>query len=965
MDRLKSHCAQCPHPALCGCRLFQRQYLSWRKECNLPGRSDLSWLWFRISGQKFQTICLVCHCQSFSIKGGFKAGAITQLRKHGRSRKHQQLLASYLGKEFEFNVGEAPSVELYRDLFVEFKRGTKPTGGYKLPTGLLGKKKANQMLWSIYEADLDLRRKHIQKSDVMTVSRDERHSRCAIHYRSIDDDLVMESVFMGQTRGVGGDALSIFRSTDTIIRNFCTRFAHPPHGAVVRPSFHKTTYEHVCHINEATRTDSAANEVVATADSSTPLSPSGIPLFKKRQFILRDGAHSARRLLTRLYSADPVLDGVIGMFVHWKHSPGQLVQHSKDLADMFATCCENAIHEAAVNTTFKNMRSAMHRFETHTTPLSRCCLNPSGLLAFMVKVSVVRKGEVVGKAADVFLCTVCQSQQCWVLLGMLSDGGLEVLAFIRILDTDDVSTAALCEHISSFLERLEWMFGQGGIMTLTFSHTAYIMDWLETPHFFTLGNRCMCVGGSRPDSSVISTCLGHMQAWLRLAKITLEAEFPSFTIINAFSAFGLPHRRPESATPFTDIMKRKFARLAATFKQPELQGQVEDHYPAALAEYLNSDCKITYWDAWAKSMQRTELQRRRTGVHPCHALKYVVKRGNTYAPVTACVEHGFSKASGLLNLQSLSCSPATENRNVYLILLEPSPGRLDSIIEQARIVYSEAFPIVSKLHVKSRTNKGVMRKARAPRPVNVGRDVSEVDFKRRLRSEVAAKVGSQVSSPAVTNIWTTSHAEEERFQTEKILNRFVEANISGQLLPEEVNDDLNALTLLEQVRQLKSLRARQAAGQNQLAQLQNAPPTKDELHRARIMLDTGMSSSLESRDLSCHEALEVCDPWKATVFVAKTPWKVNNSMISWAAALLGVWIVTPASLRLELAPALKFTSALKTRRHIWMSAAFRREHILLTQLILECAHASSFKAWKFIDSAETFAALRVRKNHRK
>jgi hypothetical protein len=51
-----------------------------------------------------------------------------------------------------------------------------------------------------------------------------------------------------------------------------------------------------------------------------------------------------------------------------------------------------------VTTTFANMRSAKHRIETFTKPLSRCRMNMSGLLSFLVSVAVLRKGRVDGQS---------------------------------------------------------------------------------------------------------------------------------------------------------------------------------------------------------------------------------------------------------------------------------------------------------------------------------------------------------------------------------------------------------------------------------------------------------------------------------------------------------------------------------------------------------------------------------------
>eukprot|EP00975_Prorocentrum_lima_P005417 1171008-Prorocentrum_lima.AAC.1 len=44
--------------------------------------------------------------------------------------------------------------------------------------------------------------------------------------------------------------------------------------------------------------------------------------------ILLDSAHSARRILSRPWENDVVLDRIMQIFCHGRHSPAQLISHS-------------------------------------------------------------------------------------------------------------------------------------------------------------------------------------------------------------------------------------------------------------------------------------------------------------------------------------------------------------------------------------------------------------------------------------------------------------------------------------------------------------------------------------------------------------------------------------------------------------------------------------------------------------
>ena len=152
-------------------------------------------------------------------------------------------------------------------------------------------------------------------------------------------------------------------------------------------------YQHMCTITEAISVDSASNELTSARELCSWHPDLGLKFLSNCRFILRDVAHSARRILGRGFGADPVLEDTLGLFVHWKHSLGQMIHHSIDMQRLYVACCSAASSDSAVTTKFANMRSAKHRIETYTTPLSRCILNMSGLLPFLVKVCSSTQGQ--------------------------------------------------------------------------------------------------------------------------------------------------------------------------------------------------------------------------------------------------------------------------------------------------------------------------------------------------------------------------------------------------------------------------------------------------------------------------------------------------------------------------------------------------------------------------------------------
>ena len=199
------------------------------------------------------------------------------------------------------------------------------------------------------------------------------------------------------------------------------------------------------------------------------------------RYILLDAPHAARRILSRPWKADSLLDDACGLICFWPTSMGQLVQNSHDLKMLFRQCVDETAGEAAVSTRFKNLRAAAHRFESKVTPLSRGVLSLSAYVLFATKLSVLRKGDKAGKAAAYFLDAL--SVELVVIWAMMADAGSEALNLIRFLDREDLPIADLCKSVSGFLDRITWLFHHDGCLHSN-GHVEYVTEWLRKPHFF-------------------------------------------------------------------------------------------------------------------------------------------------------------------------------------------------------------------------------------------------------------------------------------------------------------------------------------------------------------------------------------------------------------------------------------------------------------------------------------------------
>eukprot|EP00973_Karenia_brevis_P030158 4156789-Karenia_brevis.AAC.1 len=118
---------------------------------------------------------------------------------------------------------------------------------------------------------------------------------------------------------------------------------------------------------------------------------------------------------------------------------------------------------------------------------------------------------------------------------MMSDAATETMNLIRKMDTESLDNTQLSSVIQQFLDHIHYMFYQRGVLEVS-GHTTFIIKWLETKttHFVVRGAG-MSIGGHKIKASALNKSMEHMQAWVQLTKACVEAEFPSFSLLHAFS----------------------------------------------------------------------------------------------------------------------------------------------------------------------------------------------------------------------------------------------------------------------------------------------------------------------------------------------------------------------------------------------------------------------------------------------
>ena len=177
-----------------------------------------------------------------------------------------------------------------------------------------------------------------------------------------------------------------------------------------------------------------------------------------------------------------------------------------------------------------------------------------------------------------------------------------------------------------------------------------MIEWFESkPHHFVVNGKGRSFGGRPFTKAEKDDALMHLQCWVRLAVKTCEAEFPSFGLFHAFTAFKLPKTKRACVDTFmtSDVLK-KLTRLAATYKRRQLIQEFRSHWPYALQSYLSTSCQCTYWEAWYASL---DMKHNRAA-----DLEYVIVRGDCHIPVTSKVEQFFALVDSRLGSKRLNAT---------------------------------------------------------------------------------------------------------------------------------------------------------------------------------------------------------------------------------------------------------------------------------------------------------------------
>ena len=922
-----------------------------------------TWVNASISNTSFSWNCLPCSSLAGSavrrqskgtyetwISGSFKTG---NLIRHQNSPSHMKAVCKLLEIECPetTSVLKAPELSIFVAVFREFVNGRPPREeGYKLKEGTVGYQKAMRILWLIFEAFNDKHRAAFRHSETICIMRDERKMTEHIRFRCTSSDGALSTGFLGQIKLPDPSAIGLNQATNDAMRNICTKWRDMPQflESKMTPQLDQIAFDKLRANTEAIATDSADNEIAASRDLTVHSN-----FLTSHPYILRDSAHSARRMLSRGWAADPALHNMCGFLFTWRESLGQLMHHSCLLANMYKECVRDYPSNATCSL-FGVLKTAKHRFESQVTPLARIVLNPTAFLQFASRVYKLHKGKKEGSIAKIFLETI--TYEMLLLAAMMADCGSETLSLLRVLDSEDLTeTCAIVDHVDAFLNRVTWLMFEDGCLNAD-SYTNVMIKWLSEAHHFAVDGRGRAIGGALPSRDTLNQCFAHMRTWVILARDVVAAEFPSFDVVSSFSAFSVIESNNKR---ITNSVKKKVQRLAQTFKKQNLLQQFNSMIDQARKEFEQTGCTIH--EAWMNVVLK---YRQMTGSDSVPHLFFVLKRLQTFVPYTSKIEQTFSIVSKMFGNQRLNMCPAMENMTVSL-LVNRNIGEADllKICKSAREMWSEAYGASAgrRQHIESRDDRGVKRQRFDLRCTSDTESLpSERLFKKRLHEQVIAKsqhVNHTATLAAYTpRVWTCTHTREQEFNKKKLDIKRLDANLKGLVLPEETDYHLRTATYAEVERRNKAFKARLRASQKYTDSIHPTRPTIQ--HHNVFVLDRCWTEELRAKFVANH-CRRVTDEIDATVHIMDTVMDCVEPAcrrVQWAAALTGAAVCAPdVYLKGKVGPWLQYGRALDVNRILWVSDSIQDASPRLWNL-LQSAIATDGSKWLLVDLPGYLAA---------
>ena len=195
-----------------------------------------------------------------------------------------------------------------------------------------------------------------------------------------------------------------------------------------------------------------------------------------------------------------------------------------------------------------------------------------------------------------------------------------------------------------------------------------------------------------------------MRAWLKVMVVEMDAEFPSWEFVQAFSPFNLSTKPAALAHRQGPNLRRHLHRLAHALglAEPSLHWEYLAHLDSARSLFAGTD--VAHKQAWSMACERSS--------GPKSNLETVISAWRATICSSSGVEQNFSKGAWGYNCRQLKASVQHE-RSTHRVLLYDGPS--DILFKGARKCWRRCFGIVrasGSSNRKARADTGTKQKHR-------------------------------------------------------------------------------------------------------------------------------------------------------------------------------------------------------------------------------------------------------------
>ena len=714
--------------------------------------------------------CSVCHCvgtqrksdqdltnpfANYSVVGASLQAA--NFKQHQTSKSHvaaQNAMTNGTG----FGLGESPKKEEFAKVVSSVWRGDASCDFAK-------SYKFRMMEWCIAEARRDQLRDAILKAKSIALQQDVRDGQLLVGFSASLPDLSTVCGFLGQLNicadEFGLNSRALHKANVTVAFKFATSGL----GAPQRSNCAKDGLGFINH--EVVQALQEHVELLA-ADAASDESLCGKMLasfyknIKCRQW---DKAHACKRVLQRVWSADPYIAQTANNLVLGDGAIVQVVRHSKLFKERFDTAINDLTENACRR--IKDLASAKHRFTSHSVPFRRSVL-------FFVPLIRVAQFILDNRARTTKEAQIARQ---WLLeldseraltIAMMADISDEALQMNRFFDSSVWNIAETMATVQDFLTRVTWLIEKQGILET--GCTQFMMETLKTPKAFFIDGMQRVI--QKPSQEVVNKCMERLRCILQLIRKAVQSDFPDFETLQLFSIFDVRERHnPAKVAALARVLSLDAAKLNAEYLSV---------CPTAQFHFRNGSENSTMANAWKRAVE--DLR----GVE-CTVLTEALYRYMAWQPGTSAVERMFGKVHSSSHRWRGDLSEARIDDELQIQALSTKEGGSSAnLVEWIQLKYGKLLEDAQNVWMKNfgppreRSSKQLAPHSGYKRKTN---DASEASFLKRRREAVregAAGVHREEACRTAEMTvgvagWNEKHEKEQKFLETKTKRRLCQA----------------------------------------------------------------------------------------------------------------------------------------------------------------------------------------------